>query len=847
MAINLAVNGVGYAFPQTGDSLWGDAVTGWATAVTSGMLQKAGGNFTLTANVNFGNSFGLLSKYFTSVTANAATAGAVRMAKSDTVAWRNNANTGNVLLGLNSSDQIVINGVPIGEDSVFNVLAFGAVADGSTDCTTAFQNAVTAAQNAGGAVYVPPGVSGYMITNTVTVGNDCAIIGDSMTASSSAVNGSTVFFAGTNAVPMFLIDDNAGSFRMSGLSLKNTGSCTVAVQINRVNTLIENCCSNSGTGFSTAIFSTYQSNGNYSYHVTIRNCYLANQSISSQTPIGIYYEGGHTLCVDNTMLSGFSDSGIKCVPSSTHGGTEGISIISSHVECFAGINVGYPGSSNAVGINIVGTFSPQGVNIQGTNFQMNGEQISAGANQRGITIGKCFGCFISGCHFDGGSGAGAISITDSSALGIVIMANDFNQFGVVSIEDLTSAGADYAIYKNSFSGGSVVPAIWFSKISLFNSISMQNSVIGGMTAQSHMALFTTGNITSGNTTQYGHYINSTFGSGATAAGYGHSVALSSAATSFTMALMSDYYAQSPSIGSGSTVTRFINFRADQVTGGISNTAVLADGVAFTGVWFINQAGTSASTFGGKVTVASFNVSGLTATTVLYLDSSKNLTSSAVTPTQLGYLSGATGTTGTGTLVYSIAPTFTGIAAFAALSSTGNATLCSTSGILAVGSANNLYVPAGASPNVGIGTTSPNAAGFNSHWGVLSILGNGTAGQGAGAIEIGATTASSTPGDYVMQFRMNNGANLVGFMRCVTGSNANAGAFIIQTANSSGTMATGLNIDQNGFQNTQSAWESTGATSCLLGTNSPAGTGTAPYKWIKQISNDGSTVYYPVWK
>lgn len=49
---------------------------------------------------------------------------------------------------------------------------------------------------------------------------------------------------------------------------------------------------------------------------------------------------------------------------------------------------------------------------------------------------------------------------------------------------------------------------------------------------------------------------------------------------------------------------------------------------------------------------------LTATTVPYLDASKNLTSSAITPTQLGYLSPATGNTGTGNLVFGTGPTLT---------------------------------------------------------------------------------------------------------------------------------------------------------------------------------------------
>ena len=47
---------------------------------------------------------------------------------------------------------------------------------------------------------------------------------------------------------------------------------------------------------------------------------------------------------------------------------------------------------------------------------------------------------------------------------------------------------------------------------------------------------------------------------------------------------------------------------------------------------------------------------LTASKVPYLDANKVLVSSAITPTQLGYLSGASGTTGTGNIVFSTSPT-----------------------------------------------------------------------------------------------------------------------------------------------------------------------------------------------
>jgi hypothetical protein len=55
-----------------------------------------------------------------------------------------------------------------------------------------------------------------------------------------------------------------------------------------------------------------------------------------------------------------------------------------------------------------------------------------------------------------------------------------------------------------------------------------------------------------------------------------------------------------------------------------------------------------------------NIAGLTASRVLVTDASKNLSSSSVTSTQLGYLSGTNGTTGTNALVLGTAPTISAI-------------------------------------------------------------------------------------------------------------------------------------------------------------------------------------------
>lgn len=80
------------------------------------MLQKAGGSFTLTAEVDFGATYGLKTAYYKSQTASGASAGQVRFARTDVISWRNQAGGGNLDLGVNSSDVLTFNGevVPTG-------------------------------------------------------------------------------------------------------------------------------------------------------------------------------------------------------------------------------------------------------------------------------------------------------------------------------------------------------------------------------------------------------------------------------------------------------------------------------------------------------------------------------------------------------------------------------------------------------------------------------------------------------------------------------------------------------------------------------------------------------------
>lgn len=60
-------------------------------------------------------------------------------------------------------------------------------------------------------------------------------------------------------------------------------------------------------------------------------------------------------------------------------------------------------------------------------------------------------------------------------------------------------------------------------------------------------------------------------------------------------------------------------------------------------------------------------------------------------------------------------------------------------------------------------------------------------------------------------------------------------------------ATLFTIQASGRIKTAAANETTGAGSAVLGANSPAVTNTAPYKWLRFTTSDGSAVFVPAWK
>lgn len=122
MSQNILFNGLTYTIPDTGETDWGENLTDYFVAIPQGALQKTGGVFTLTADVNFGPNFGIIVAYLKSIGVALATVGFIRLTKDDVIAWRNNADDGNLELSIDANDDLVFNGEPLNAQMAANTL-----------------------------------------------------------------------------------------------------------------------------------------------------------------------------------------------------------------------------------------------------------------------------------------------------------------------------------------------------------------------------------------------------------------------------------------------------------------------------------------------------------------------------------------------------------------------------------------------------------------------------------------------------------------------------------------------------------------------------------------------------
>lgn len=99
-------------------SNWGTETSNFLIALADYAIPKTGGAYTLSAELNLGATYGVLLPYVKSATANIAAAGAVRLARADTVSWRNQANGADLALAVDSSNRLTFDGTIVMPQSV---------------------------------------------------------------------------------------------------------------------------------------------------------------------------------------------------------------------------------------------------------------------------------------------------------------------------------------------------------------------------------------------------------------------------------------------------------------------------------------------------------------------------------------------------------------------------------------------------------------------------------------------------------------------------------------------------------------------------------------------------------
>jgi hypothetical protein len=101
MAITKSWAGLSFNLPlnrEPKSSNWGSEVSNFLIAIADQAIPKTGGLNTLTAELSFGPTYGIVSAYLKSVSANISTTGIVRFANNEGIGWRNATNTGDLIL-----------------------------------------------------------------------------------------------------------------------------------------------------------------------------------------------------------------------------------------------------------------------------------------------------------------------------------------------------------------------------------------------------------------------------------------------------------------------------------------------------------------------------------------------------------------------------------------------------------------------------------------------------------------------------------------------------------------------------------------------------------------------------
>jgi hypothetical protein len=144
---------------------WGTEVSNFLIALADNAIPKTGGSYTLSAELNLGATYGLLAPYLKSAGTNIASAGVVRLAKDETIGFRNNANSADLALAINGSDKLTFNGVVLATAGAASIVN----ADISTSAAIAYSKlaltgAILNADLAGSIAYSKLSLTGAILS-----------------------------------------------------------------------------------------------------------------------------------------------------------------------------------------------------------------------------------------------------------------------------------------------------------------------------------------------------------------------------------------------------------------------------------------------------------------------------------------------------------------------------------------------------------------------------------------------------------------------------------------------------------------------------------------------------------
>lgn len=293
MASNVVFNGVTYSIPAVADDGWGPDLSAYFISIASNALQKTGGSFTLTADADFGATYGLKSAYYTSKGTNPASSGAMRLANAEGIYWRNAANSGNLGLVVNSSNALQFNGT--------SLLLSGLIVNADIDAAAAIALSKLAAVTASRALVSD--ASGFVSASSVTsteLGYVSGVTSAIQTQMDTKSPSASPTFSGTITTPL-----TASRALVTGASSELAVSATTATELGYVN------------GVTSAIQTQLDGKVLKSTLTTKGDLYAASGS-ATPVRVGVTGNDGYVLTEDSASAGGVKFAAAAVAPSSSY-------------------------------------------------------------------------------------------------------------------------------------------------------------------------------------------------------------------------------------------------------------------------------------------------------------------------------------------------------------------------------------------------------------------------------------------------------------------------------------------------------------------------------------------------